>query len=249
MKDPMIRTDYMPWKYLIIAYAFSWIVWLPAVLSTYGLFELKIPHTFIIGIGAFGPLVGAFLMTYRKDKREGVINLLKKALYIKSSNIWLLPAFLMLPLMIGASFFIYMIIYGAESMPDMIIISQPWLIIPLFIYSLFALGALQEEFGWRGYALEKMQQRFNALISSIILGMFWALWHLPLFFIEGTMQSSIPFYIFFINVISISIMYTWLYNNSRSSVLIVLIFHGMHNTAYNIFPISLLEAPQKASLC
>jgi uncharacterized protein len=248
MENSQIKIDYIPWKYFLIAYTFSWTIWLPAVLASYGFFELNIPSTLIIGIGAFGPLVGAFAGTYRQEKREGVIRLLKKAIILDFNKLWLIAAFLLLPLLIGVSFFIYTVLAGNEAFPQMPLIMQPWLILPLFLFSVLALGALQEEFGWRGYALEKIAKRFNALLSSLILGAFWALWHLPLFFIEGTMQSRVPFVVFFINVLSTSVLYTWLYNNTKKSLFAVLIFHGMHNTAFNIFPITLLPSPTIAML-
>ena len=217
-------------------------------MATYGFFALNIPYALIIGIGAFGPFVGAFSRIYQQEKRAGVIRLLKKAICLDFDKLWLIVAFILLALLIGVSFLLYIVLAGNEAVPEMPLRRQPWLIIPLFLFSILALGALQEEFGWRGYALERIAKRFNALLSSLILGAFWALWRLPLFFIEGTMQSSMPFAVFFINVLSISVLYTWLYNNTNKSLFVVLIFHGMHNTAYNIFPITLLSSPTIAML-
>mgnify|MGYP001339100878 CR=1 FL=1 len=159
-----------------------------------------------------------------------------------------LPTFLLLPFVVGGSFLIYIVLEGDAGIPKLELLSQPWLVIPLFFISLFALGAIQEEFGWRGYALDLMQSKWNALLSSLMIGFIWAIWHLPLFFIEGTMQSKIPFSIFLISTLGISVIYTWLYNNTKRSILIVLLFHAMHNTTFNIFPIPLLPSPGKAFL-
>ena len=122
------------------------------------------------------------------------------------------------------------------------------MILPAFIAAFFILGAVQEEFGWRGYALERLQKQWNPFVSSLVLGGIWAIWHLPLFFIEGTGQSKTPFLLFFIGTFSISIIYTWLYNGTGRSLLIVLLFHAMHNTSYNLFPLTLLPNSNQAFL-
>jgi membrane protease YdiL (CAAX protease family) len=86
-------------------------------------------------------------------------------------------------------------------------------------------GPLSEEGGWRGFALPRLQSRFNALTSSLILGIIWACWHIPLYFIE----SRIPFYIFIALVLVISILMTWGYNNTNGSLIITIIFHFSFN--------------------
>ena len=97
---------------------------------------------------------------------------------------------------------------------------QPWQAwVPLFFYVLL-LNALPEEYGWRGFALDRLQKKSSALSASLILGLIWALWHLPLFFIEGTTQAAIPMVQYMLQTVVLSIFYTWLYNNTGGSVLI-----------------------------
>lgn len=68
---------------------------------------------------------------------------------------------------------------------------NPWaLLVPVFLLSGLLDGPFGEEPGWRGYALAKLQSRYNALVASLILGVLWAVWHLPFFFIEGSAQST-----------------------------------------------------------
>ena len=86
-------------------------------------------------------------------------------------------------------------------------------------------GPLSEEAGWRGFALPKLESRFGSLISSITLGIIWACWHIPLYFIEPRM----PFYIFIILVLVITILMTWGYNSTKGSLLITFIFHFSFN--------------------
>ncbi|MFO7928671.1 MAG: type II CAAX endopeptidase family protein [Candidatus Humimicrobiaceae bacterium] len=240
--------EYFPWKYILVAFGFSWIIWLPGILASKGFFQLPISYTLLTGIGAFGPLVAAFLLTSVKYGKKGIIELLKRSVSIGFRKIWLIPALLLMPVLVGSTLVIYILFEGKAGLPEFTLISQPWLIIPLFFLSFFALGAIQEEFGWRGYALDLMQKKWNALLSSLMLGIIWAIWHLPLFFIQGTMQSKVPFYIFLLSTLGVTVIYTWLYNNTKRSILIVLLFHAMHNTSFNIFPITLLPSPGKALL-
>ncbi len=86
-------------------------------------------------------------------------------------------------------------------------------------------GPLSEEAGWRGFALPKLESRFGSLNSSIILGIIWACWHIPFYFIEPRM----PFYIFIILVLVITILMTWGYNSTKGSLIITVIFHFSFN--------------------
>jgi uncharacterized protein len=108
--------------------------------------------------------------------------------------------------------------------------------IPLvFLLFLLVIGG-PEEPAWRGYALPRLQQRFDALSSSLILGAVWSLWHLPLWFLPGTPQNGSPFLWFAIISLGLCVIYTWLYNSTGASVLIVMIFHAMWNLALSWLP-------------
>jgi len=127
-------------------------------------------------------------------------------------------------LMIGPLIFagFYLLISGSSPTP------VPGLSFPTIIINLFLClirGPLSEEAGWRGFALPRLQKKFNALVSSIILGVIWAFWHVPLYFIEARM----PFYIFIALVLVISILMTWGYNNTQGSLICTIIFHFSFN--------------------
>jgi membrane protease YdiL (CAAX protease family) len=91
-------------------------------------------------------------------------------------------------------------------------------------FNLFS-GPIAEEGGWRGFALARLQEKFNALVSSIILGTIWASWHIPMFFMPGSDQASIPFSLYLILNIAFATYITWLYNNTRGSLLITILAH------------------------
>jgi len=91
----------------------------------------------------------------------------------------------------------------------------------------FVSGPLAEEAGWRGFALSRLQEKYNALISSIILGVLWTFWHVPFYF-QPT-SSLIPFPIFLVINIVLSIILTWLYNNTKGSLIVCVLAHFCFN--------------------
>lgn len=86
-----------------------------------------------------------------------------------------------------------------------------------------------EEFGWRGLALPLLQRRFAPLWASLLLGLAWATWHLPAFFLSGSPQSAWPFAPYFIGVLAITVILTPMFNAARGSILIAAIFHYQMN--------------------
>jgi membrane protease YdiL (CAAX protease family) len=100
----------------------------------------------------------------------------------------------------------------------------------VFLLPLLILGPLSEELGWRGYALDRLGTRWNALISSLMVGFFWGLWHLPLFYIPGTSQYlyDISFFGFLVGLLAISVLYTWIFNNTGASIWSAVFFHWIY---------------------
>jgi membrane protease YdiL (CAAX protease family) len=112
------------------------------------------------------------------------------------------------------------------------------LALPGGFLSVFLWGGGNEELGWRGFALPNLQRKYNAFLSSIIIGVVWTLWHAPLGIIEvgwGTWAKDLPFYM--ISVTGISFVATWLYNNTKGSVLLTMVFHASVNSTQSLYPV------------
>jgi membrane protease YdiL (CAAX protease family) len=109
-------------------------------------------------------------------------------------------------------------------------------VVPMFIM-LTIFAGMGEEFGWRGFAMPRLQARYNALVSSLIVGLVWGIWHIPLFLTQGTTQSKwladagwIPAVVgYTVFCMAWSIQYTWLFNNTKGSVLLAAVMHGAGN--------------------
>jgi len=103
-----------------------------------------------------------------------------------------------------------------------------WLSLPFVFVSVFV-SYVWEEIGWRGFALPRLQERYNALASSLIMGTLAFLWHLPLSLNKDIPTYQIPLLAQLVFDLGIAIWFTWLYNNALGSVLIASIFHASLN--------------------
>jgi membrane protease YdiL (CAAX protease family) len=212
--------------YVLIAFTWSWGLNLPRVLATaYGWTMSPILWEALGYLAVFGPAVAAFGLTARIEGRAAVGALWKRGWRAGFDRRWWLPILLLWPAvsLLGV---LAMRLVG-EPMPWEYGLS-PAMVVPVFLL-IYLFGALPEEYGWRGYALGRLQSRWGALTSSLILGLIWGLWHLPLHFIAGTTQAAIPVWQYLVQTIVMTVLYTWIYDNTGGSVLAVALFHAMGN--------------------
>jgi membrane protease YdiL (CAAX protease family) len=98
-------------------------------------------------------------------------------------------------------------------------------LLPIIFLVLFFQVGLSEELGWRGYALPKLQSKYSALKSSIILGLVWAFWHVGSFLVPGSFHDSVPLLWYILDTILFTIVLTWVFNNTKGSLLLAVLFH------------------------
>ena len=208
------------------------------------LFDLKMPTSItdpvilfvvFIGIpGAIGPTFAAFVMTAITEGKPGVKNLWKRFWNRNASLKWLLVALLFYDAIRLTANLIARALdiqaYPILELPDPL-----WSYIPALVTP-FIINGMGEEFGWRGYALPRFQARWNALTSSLILGVIWASWHILFFFIPGASLYQRNFLEWAPWIILSSVIYTWLFNNTKGSVLIAALFHATANYSMFILP-------------
>ena len=85
--------------------------------------------------------------------------------------------------------------------------------------------------GWRGYLLPILQSRFSALGASLVLGVVWFLWHVPLAYLPGGTNAAFPFPLWGASIVALSVVHTWLFNNTGGSLLAVTLFHSGLNVS------------------
>lgn len=220
------------WLYFLVAYAFSWVFWIPNAWAVHGLALPAGLTDFLaspLNPAAFGPLFSALLLTFFQQGGKGVLHLLKRGIDFRFKKIWLI-AILLLPFVLFGGSVWASILAGVRPLDVSVISNPPYALIAFFVI-LFTAGPLQEEFGWRGYALPRLQSRFNAMTSSIILGFFWWLWHLPAVFIPGRFMTDnfVVFLALLVVITLTSILFAWIYNNTNGSVLAALLTHTAMN--------------------
>ena len=192
----------------------------------------------VVIIGAFAPLMAAITLVAREEGWKGVKSFLRQALDFRIKPVYLLLA-LALPLIIHSIAHYLAPVLDLSVAPTLfptdISVSPIILAIPYFFLMLI-IGGGQEEFGWRGYAQEPLQEKMGVLPASLVIGVIWGIWHLPLWFMAGDLHSAYSFLAFVMMTTSISIMYAWLYNSSGKKLIVVMFFHAMNNTAAPLLP-------------
>jgi membrane protease YdiL (CAAX protease family) len=207
--------------FFVLACALSWWPWI--------LYSVGLSPTPIVGVG---PFLAALLVLAVTEGKSGVVGLLRRMVRWRVGIQWYAVA-LLLPIVVTlAAAALNVFLLGAQRTSSVADLGGWSSFLLLFLLSLLIPGfaGTWEEPGFRGYALPRLQFRYSALIASLILGVLWAFWHLP-FVVTGE-QIWIDATLF---IIEWSIVYTWLFNNAKGSVLIVMLFHAMNNTFSSAF--------------
>jgi membrane protease YdiL (CAAX protease family) len=234
------QTDRISRSSLVIFFLLAYgITWGLSVLATKGLLPFPIPPL-LMNMSAillhYGPSIAAIIMAGIVGGRSGVHALLGKLGRWRVGLGWYLVVFLLPVLLRLASVGIDVLLGGklppffsSASVPS----GNPLLLLPVVFLIVFFQAGLAEEIGWRGYGLPGLQQRYSALTASLILGVIWALWHFSPFNFDTVWPYA---FWFFFNVIPFTILVTWIYNNTRESLLLVTLFHTASNVSDWIVP-------------
>jgi uncharacterized protein len=225
---------WFPWEYFLVAFGFSWLFWLPLVLETRGVITLPVPREVFLVFGVLGPLVGAIRVNYKKGGWKAVRGLFARAIDVKFGLTWWL-VILIIPFFVCTLAYIVFCLLRGQAV-DLSAWRTPWMILPSILFQFF-IGGGEEEFGWRGYALDALQGRWSVLTASLVLGLIHGVWHLPLFFIQGTGQYYMSFWLFLLTGPANSILFTWIYNSTGKKLFTAWLFHATLNTSFGVFPL------------
>ena len=172
---------------------------------------------------ALAPITAALILAYRENRLDGAKRLLKRSFDYRriTRKVWYAPIFLLMPVLFLLALTIMILM--REPLPALLfpIVAAPVLFLAFFIFALF------EEIGWMGYAFDPMQERWNALRASLILGIIWATWHVPLYVLAGLDPVWIAGQL--LSLIAIRTLIVWVYNNTGRSVFAAILFHAVYN--------------------
>ncbi|MFN8070453.1 MAG: lysostaphin resistance A-like protein [Mycobacterium sp.] len=217
-------------SFFVLAYAVTWLLWAPAVFAGVPAFSetRHIPSLTALPGVAIGVTGTAVFMTAVTQGRAGLRRLWQRLTCWDVGIAWFVVALLLFPL---AELLITAVVAGPQALRALT--PAALAVYPVAFASHFIFGPLFEETGWRGFALPRMQYRFGPLRGTLLLGLLWGGWHfflyLPAWLQNGGLAGVVGMAMFVAFTVAVSVIFTWVSNNTRASLLLVMLLHGSIN--------------------
>lgn len=218
--------------FFVLTYAVMWTFFITVAAAA---IPARSPLGFLLLLlGTFAPSLVALWLTARAEGGTGVRTLLGRVVQGRVAAQWYLFAVAYIPAVKLTVALIQRVTTGEWPLFG----DDPWYLILLAIAfsTPFQAG---EEIGWRGYALPRLAARFGLARASILLGLIWASWHLPQFFIPQADTYGQSFFVFVLQVTALSVAMAWLYAHTNGSLLPVMLMHAAVNNSKDIVPSTL----------
>ncbi|MEP7348220.1 MAG: CPBP family intramembrane glutamic endopeptidase, partial [Gemmatimonadaceae bacterium] len=223
--------------FFLLTFALTWTSWFAAA-AVSGSFGAGVPalaelQTPLIYLGIFAPAIVAIALTARAEGRAGVQALLRRLFHWQVGGRWYVFALGYMAAIKLTVALLHRIAMGEWPRFG----QEAWyLMVGATILSVIVGGQTGEEIGWRGYALPGLAARMGLAPASVLLGVIWASWHLPLFYILGgdTVGQSFPLYLLQVTALSVAI--AWLYAHTNGSLLLTMLLHSAVNNTKDIVP-------------
>ena len=228
-----------PWLYLLLAYGLAWLWFIPVALTRQ---DYKSSPVLLLAVfvGVFGPGLAGIILTYRDRDPEKRRDFWRRATDFRRIRLgWIVFMLLLWPALHLLSNILSKALGSAPPVSEMVqsLAAQP-LLIPAIVVLYFIQAGL-EDLGWRGYMLERTLQSWSPVKAALLVGIFHALWHLPLFWVVGTNQIKMgigfDFLLFVAQAVSFSIYATWCYVDNRHSTLAAILLHTVGNLCNDVF--------------
>ncbi len=231
-----------PWLFLLLAYGWAWLWWIPVALSRsdYQSSPLLIN---VVLIGVFGPGLAGILLTYLDPNTAERHDFWQRASDLRRVQWrWIILMLLLWPAMHLIANFASAALGSPPPASEMAtaLAAQPPLVVVIVV--MFFLQAGLEDLGWRGYMLERLLRSGSANRAALLVGIFHAFWHLPLFFIVGTTQKDwglgLNFWFFIAQAVAFSFYATLWYVDNRRSTLAAILVHTVGNLSNDLFTLT-----------
>jgi membrane protease YdiL (CAAX protease family) len=234
------RNLYKPFRFFLIDFLLTWVpLWLAVAGINRGWFRFNVVFMAVAGISA---VPAALIMIYTSGKPELVRDFWRRAIDpTLISGRWWAVLLLFVPLLMVVSVLVSLAFGGSLSQlqPNDRLLAAPLGFV--FLHLLY--GPLPEELGWRGYGIDSLRSRMTGFWTSIVFGVIWPLWHLPLFFISGSYQQAllfrpVPLFFYLAGMVPQAIIMNWIYFRTNRSVISAVLFHFLINFVGEAFHIS-----------
>lgn len=211
--------------FVTLAVGLSWAVWIPLALME--------SESALKDLASFGPAAAALLVAVGDPQLRGA--------WLRRLGHWRIPRRLYGIALLGPP----LVCLGAVGVSEALGVeglryndpAQLYLIAPAFLIVLVLGGPLGEEPGWRGLLQPALGHRYAPRRAGLLVGVIWAVWHLPLFAIPGTPQAAVPIVLYAAFTISLGVIYGWLAERSGDSVVAAVLLHASSNTAAGVLPV------------
>jgi membrane protease YdiL (CAAX protease family) len=231
-------TQYPLVAYFVIAFVGAWLLWLPLVLARngFGFLPFDLPSYPFVILGTFtGPTLAAFIMTALTEGKAGLHHLLSRYVQWRVGIQWYLLAIFALPVLFILA---TSLTPDAPSIASLHTPADVLSIILTFLVGVLLLifiGPLGEEPGWRGFALPRLQKGRGPVVGSLLLGLLWGAWHVPLWFVAGSGHSGLLNFMTFVGGTMLgSIFITWVFNHTKGSLLVMILLHAAQLSTISI---------------
>lgn len=230
--------------YFILAFLGAWLLFIPLNLAQNGLGVLPftLPVTPLLALATFtGPAFAALVMVGITEGYSGIKSLFRRYTFRRVGLLWFFVALFgpLIAFLTASIIELRSVSITAIQQNILTLLSM----YPLYIVLGLITGPLGEELGWRGFALPKLQEKMGPVWGSLCLGVLWAAWHFPLFFLpewSGGLSVSLLALAFFTWVIPFTVIMTWVYNNTRGNLLIMTLLHAAENAAVTLIALQLI---------
>ena len=219
--------------FFFIAYAGSWIISIPYVLSVWRILPGDYTIAFILKPWV-GPTLAAIIMTSITEGKAGLLRLRHPLKQWRAGWQWYLFILVGIPVLLLLGIILQPgMLASFKGLTPVILVSYP-----VYFFVVFFGVALPEEIGWRGFALPRMQPRYGPLWGTLLLGVLWGFWHLPYFLTPdhgggpgtGFAPFLMSFPMFLLMVIALAIIFTWVFNHTQGSIFIATLLHASIDT-------------------
>jgi membrane protease YdiL (CAAX protease family) len=225
------KPQWRKWSFFILALGWSWLFWIPIIFLK--LVFNTMPGIILYSIGGLGPVLSAIYLVRTTQQKDDRREFWRRVIDFKRVPLcWFFISLFIPPLIAVFSILVSPFLSNeyTQWQPMWLLIQNPLMFV-FFLVSTLLFGPLPEEIGWRGYGLESLQTKYSALQSSLIVGFFWVIWHIPLFLTKNSGFAaiyplySLSFWLWATSLLSISIIMTWIFNHTEKSTLTAILFH------------------------
>jgi len=202
--------------YFVLVFVLTWACWIPLAISkTWASF----PFVVFAALGNSMPSLLGILLTALFRGKSGLLEVFRRLGQVRVPLIWYAIVLLYPPVL-------WLVALGVPTLLGLATIALAFPVVSVFGSFVAGFG---EELGWRGFALPRLQASLPALSASLLLGVLWGLWHLPLLIAQGLPLAFAGLVGFISYVLAyplpLAVLFTWVYNNTKGSLLLMVLFH------------------------